>query len=188
MAPTTRSAAVPKMPVSDTAVKAKTGRTWAQWCTILDRAKAQSMSHREVVTLLHEKFGVAEWWQQMVTVGYERARGRRAVNQTSQGFATSVSRTIASSAARAHRAWTDAPLRAAWLPGQRFAVRTASPGKTIRLTWPDETKVEVRITPRTASKCVVEVTHTGLAGTAAVRGAKSFWGARLDALRDVLED
>jgi len=175
------------MPVSDTAVRAKTGRTWAQWCAVLDRAKAQTMSHREVVALLHERFGVGSWWQQMVTVGYERARGRRAVNQTAQGFSTSVSRTIAAPAARARRAWTEAKLRDAWLPGQRFTVRSAAAAKSLRLTWPDGTTVEVRITPRAASKCVVEVTHTGLAGAAAVRGAKSYWGGRLDALRASLE-
>lgn len=177
----------PKMPVSDTAVKAKTGRTWAQWCTLLDRAKADAMSHREVVALLHTKFGVGPWWQQMVAVGYERARGRRLVNQTSQGFSTSVSRTIAASASAAYRAWSDGPARTAWLPSQRFTVRTQVANKSLRITWPDETKVEVRITARGAAKCVVEVTHHGLTGAAAVRGTKSYWGTRLDALRDELE-
>jgi hypothetical protein len=175
--------ATPKMPVSDIAVKAKTGKTWAQWCLVLDRAKAQAMSHREVVALLHGKFGLEPWWQQMVTVGYERARGRRAVNQTARGFSASVSRTLPAAAAAVYHASIDAEARAAWLPRQRFTIRSAIAKKSLRITWPDGTDVEVRLTARAPAKCVVEVTHTGLTGAAAVRGAKSFWGARLDALR-----
>lgn len=177
----------PKMPVSDIAVKAKTGHSWAQWCKLLDREKAEAMSHREVVALLNTKFGVSPWWQQMVTVGYERARGRRVVNQTTQGFSTSVSRTIGAPAAAAFKAWGEGAARTTWLPAQRFTVDTAIASKSLRVTWPDDTKVEVRITARGPSKCVIEVTHAGLAGAAAVRGTKSYWGTRLDALRDVLE-
>jgi hypothetical protein len=160
------------MPVSDIAVKAKTGRTWAQWCTLLDKEKAGEKSHKEISALLESKYEVGEWWCQMVTVGYERSRGKRAVNQTTRGFSASVSRTIASSAAKAHKAWTDDEIRA---------------GKSLRITWPDETNVDVTITPRGKDKCVLAVQHDKLKSAAAVRGAKSFWSQRLDTLRDTLE-
>ncbi len=192
MTPTDRSTppktAVPaKMPVSDIAVKAKTGRTWAQWCALLDKEKAGEKSHKEIAALLETKFAVGEWWCQMVTVGYERSRGKRAVNQTTRGFSASVSRTIASSAAKAHKAWTDAEIRAKWLAGQRFTVRTSTAGKALRITWPDETNVDVTITARGKDKCVLAVQHDKLKSAAAVRGAKSFWSQRLDTLRDTLE-
>jgi hypothetical protein len=184
---TGRPAAAPKMPVSDAAVLAKTGRTWAQWGTVLDRAKASAMTHREIASLLHAKFGVGDWWAQMVTVGYERARGRRAVNETAQGFRAHVSRTVGASAKAVHRAWIDESARAEWLKGQRFTVRSSSAGKSVRLTWPDETTVEVVITAKGAQRSIVAVQHNKLTGAAAVRGAKSFWAARLDALRALLE-
>ncbi len=39
---------------------------------LLDRTGAKEMAHRDIATLLHEKYGVPEWWAQMVTVGYEQ--------------------------------------------------------------------------------------------------------------------
>src|SRR5215831_11165954 len=93
-----------KLPVSDAAVLAKTGCTWERWITTLDRAGAAEMSHREIAQLVHDRYHVGDWWCQMVTVGYERARGRRAVNKTSKGFSAGTSRTIAAPAAKAYRA------------------------------------------------------------------------------------
>jgi hypothetical protein len=182
-----RTVPAAKMPVSDEAVKAKTGRTWAQWCAALDRAKAGTMSHREIAALLHDKFDVGPWWTQMVTVGYERARGRRAVHQTSEGFRASVSRTIEAPAAAVYRRWSDARSRNAWLPRQRFIVRTAIAGHSLRITWPDGTDVQVMIIAKTPKKSVLQVEHGKLAGAAAVRGAKAYWSQRLDALRATLE-
>ena len=181
-----RAPAAAKMPVSAAAVKAKTGRTWAQWCAALDRAKADGLSHREMAALLHTKFELPDWWAQMVAVGYERARGKRAVNQAAQGFRTNISRTIPASAAAIFAAWQDETLRDAWLPRQRFTIRTATARKSLRITWPDGTDVEVTITAKAPKKTVLAVQHGKLASAAAVRGAKSFWGERLDALRDSL--
>ena len=58
--------------MSDEAVKAKTGKTWKQWFEILKRAGASKMSHQEIVGLLTAKHNVGPWWQQMITVSYER--------------------------------------------------------------------------------------------------------------------
>jgi hypothetical protein len=176
-----------KPPVSDAAVLAKTGRTWAQWLTILDRAKAGQLTHREIAVLLREKFAVGAWWCQMVTVGYERARGRRAVNETAQGFRAYASRTIAAPISAVYNAWMTAEARAPWLPGQRFTIRTAARNKSLRITWPDGANVEVGLTAKGPRRTIVAVQHGTLAGAAAVRGAKAFWAARLDALRTLLE-
>jgi len=186
MTGTKRAPATAKMPVSDAAVKAKTGRTWAQWYAVLDRAKAEAMSHREVAAMLHAKHELADWWAQMVTVGYERARGKRAVNQGALGFRTNVSRTILSPASAVYAAWLDEKLRDAWLPRQRFTIRTSIARKSLRISWPDGTDVEVTLTAKGPKKTILSVQHGKLAGAAAVRGCKSYWGERLDALRDVL--
>ena len=176
-----------KMPVSDAAVQAKTGCTWDRWITTLDRAGAAEMSHREIAQLVRDRYHVGDWWCQMVTVGYERARGLRAVNETAKGFAAGTTRTIAASSAKAFRAWTDARARGAWLPKQRFTIRTAIPPRSLRITWPDGADLEVYITAKGANKCVVAVTHGRLKSAPAVRGAKAFWAARRDALRAELE-
>ncbi|MDP2935088.1 MAG: DUF4287 domain-containing protein [Dehalococcoidia bacterium] len=81
--------------IGDTAVKASTGKTWAEWFAILDGAGATRMSHKEIVTYLGEHHQVPEWWQQMVTVTYEQSRGLREKHETPGGFQVSVTKTIA---------------------------------------------------------------------------------------------
>ena len=144
------------------------------------------MSHREIAAMLLAKYDIGDWWAQMVAVGYERAQGRRVVNQTALGFRTNISRTILSPASAVYAAWTDNERRDSWLPGQRFTIRTSIARKSLRITWPDGTDVEVTLTAKGPKKTVLEVQHGKLTGAAAVRGCKSFWSERLDALRDTL--
>jgi hypothetical protein len=66
-------------------------------------------------------------------------------------------------------------------------VRTVIAPRSLRITWPDGALLEVVITAKGANKCVVSVTHNDLKSAPGVRGAKSFWAERLDALRDRLE-
>src|SRR3989442_10802578 len=88
----TGDAKSPRM--SDEAVKAKTGKTWKEWFTILDKAGAKKMTHQEIAKFIDAKHGVGPWWQQMVTVTYEQQSGLRAKHERPEGFQISVSRTI----------------------------------------------------------------------------------------------
>jgi len=56
--------------MSDAVVKAKTGCNWERWVKALDKLGADRLSHREVATLVNQKFEVGPWWGQMLTVGY----------------------------------------------------------------------------------------------------------------------
>ncbi|HET9469636.1 MAG TPA: hypothetical protein VFO24_00940, partial [Usitatibacter sp.] len=67
--------------VGTDAVLRATGRPWSEWLAVLDRAGARTLSHKDIALLLSRKFGVPDWWGQMVTVGYEQARGLRAAGQ-----------------------------------------------------------------------------------------------------------
>lgn len=82
--------------IGDTAVKARTGKTWAEWFANLDGAGATRMSHKEIVAYLGGHHQVPEWWQQMVTVTYEQGRGLREKHETPGGFQVSVTKTISS--------------------------------------------------------------------------------------------
>ena len=82
-------------PVSDAAIAARTGRTWAEWIVALDGAGARDLSHTAIAELVHGRFGVGDWWAQSVTVGYERLTGKRANLQKADGFAASGSLTVA---------------------------------------------------------------------------------------------
>src|SRR5690606_32505275 len=72
--------------MSDEKVKASTGRTWAQWVDVLDKAKAHEWPHKDIAKFIAEQYpSVSGWWCQTVTVGYERIRGLREVNQRRDG-------------------------------------------------------------------------------------------------------
>lgn len=84
---------------SDKAVLAKTGKTWKEWFSLLDKAGGKRLDHRDIVAILSRQFGVGSWWRQMVAVEYERSRGLREIHQTAAGCVASVSKTFAVPAA-----------------------------------------------------------------------------------------
>ena len=65
--------------ISDDAVKAKTGKTWAQWFTILDRLDVKTNGHRHAAMSLYDTYKLNPWWSQAVTIRYEWERGLRTV-------------------------------------------------------------------------------------------------------------
>jgi hypothetical protein len=172
---------------SDAVLEEKTGCTWERWVKTLDHVQAYTWSHREIVTYIHEKYDVPRWWAQAVTVGYERIRGLRAVGQRRDGsFEASKSRTFAVPLVRLYRAFHDSRTRARWLPGVDLTVRTATRGKSMRLTWPDRTSVEVGFTSKGPAKSQVAVQHGKLPDRAAQTRVKQYWAERLDALKGIL--
>jgi hypothetical protein len=172
---------------SDAVLKAKTGCTWERWVKALDHARAHTWPHREIASYVHEKYKIPGWWAQTVTVGYERIKGLRVVGQRRDGsFEANKSRTFAVPLARLYAAFRDARLRARWLPGVDLTVRTATPRKSMRITWPDRTSVAVGFTSRGATKSQVALTHEILPDRAAQARVKQYWAERLEALEQVL--
>ncbi len=172
--------------MSDAAVKAKTGRTWSQWFTLLDKAGAAKMTHKAIAELIATRHKIPGWWAQMVTVGYERARGLRKVNETLSGFRTSVSRTLDAGVDAAFDAWDNAKTRAAFLK-EAVDFSTRNPGKNLRFTW-KVGRVEVRFVVKGPKKTQVTVDHEGLASAADVGKVKAQWSAALNKLGDRLGD
>jgi uncharacterized protein YndB with AHSA1/START domain len=178
--------AAPRM--SDDAVKAKTGKTWKQWFTLLDKAGARKLSHPEIVKHLHEEHGVGPWWRQMVTVTYEQSRGLRKKNQRPDGFQISVSRTVAVPLASLYKAFETEKSRNRWLKEDGLAVRTATANKSIRGAWNEvKTSLEISFVSKGDEKSQVVVTHSKLPNTKASATMKAFWGKALDRLRASLE-
>jgi uncharacterized protein YndB with AHSA1/START domain len=142
--------------------------------------------HRRIAEYVHKKFKVGDWWSQTVTVGYERIKGLRAIGQRRDGtFEAAKSKTFAVSLARLYRSWSDPKFRTKWLPVD-LKVRSASPQKYMRITWPDGTTVVLGFTKKGAEKSQVAVQHTKLSDRAAVMKMKAFWQERLGALGEVL--
>jgi hypothetical protein len=167
-------------PLSDASVKAKTGRTWNQWFALLDKAGAAKMTHAAIAKLIATRHKIPGWWAQAVTVGYERARGMRKVNETLAGFRTSVSRTLDAGKDVAFDAWDNAKTRAAFLK-EAVDFSTRNPGKNLRFTW-KMGRVEVRFVVKGPKKTQVTVDHTGLKSKADVGRFKAQWTEAMDKL------
>lgn len=172
--------------IGSPAVSAKTGKTWPEWFKILDVDGAAEMTHKEIAVHLHETHGVGPWWCQMVTVGYEQARGRRVKHETPQGYSVSRSATLPVPIEVAFEAWKDAKVRNRWLKEKGLTIRKATAPKSVRITWPDETSVEVNLYSKGDAKCQVSVQQNKLADAKAVEKMKKYWGEALQRLKEVL--
>jgi hypothetical protein len=172
--------------MSDAAVKAATGCTWEKWVGALDYAGAREWPHRKIAEYVKKKFGVRDWWTQTVTVGYERICGLREIGQRRGGsYEATKSRTFPVPVTALYDAFANARTRARWLPGVALTVRKATPHRSLRITWPDGSSVEVWLTARDR-KSSAQVAHRKLADKEAVTRTKAFWEERLDALAALL--
>ena len=179
-------AKTPRM--SDEAVEAKTGKNWKQWFAILDKAGAKKMNHQEIAKYLNTEQDVGPWWQQMVTVTYEQARGLRKPNERPDGYQISVSRTVNVPIAKLYKAFANDKARNAWLAEEGLAVRKATANKSMRVTWNDvKTSLEINFYPKGDDKSQVVVQHSKLPNAKASATMKTYWTRALDRLRDSLE-
>jgi len=169
--------------MSDEAVKAKTGRVWAEWFAILDAAGAQQMSHKEIVAVLSEGYGVGAWWQQMITVTYEQARGLREKHEMPSGYQISRSKTLGAPLETVFAAWVDEAQRSSWLPDPGLRPRKANPGKSARFTWIDgQSVVEARFTAKSPARTQVSVQHDKIPDAEQAERMKAYWGEALEKL------
>lgn len=175
--------------MSDEAVKTATGKTWAQWLKILDTAGARKMTHREIAVLLDKRYPeIGGWWCQMVTVGYEQARGMRQKHQKLNGFEIGSSKTVAVSVGDLYRAWRDKKARGRWLCDPEMTIRKATTNKSMRITWPeDDTSLSVNFYAKGRGKSQVALQHGKLANARRAARMKTYWSAQLTRLKEVLE-
>jgi hypothetical protein len=172
---------------SDAALKAATGCTWERWVRALDHAGAHTWTHRDIAKHVSEKYEVPGWWAQSVTVGYERIRGLRAIGQRRGGlWETTKSKTIAVPVDRLFDAWANARARKRWLGDVKLKVRTATKPKSMRITWDDDTSVDVGFFAKGAAKSSVAVAHVKLVSKEDADRRKKFWTERLAALAALL--
>lgn len=172
--------------VSTAAVAKATGHGWNYWLKALDKAGASKLPHKEIAQVLYDRLGLRKnWWVQMVTVGYEQARGLRKPNQNALGFAASVSRTVSVPISALFAAWEDSR-RGEWLP-DAIEVRRQTKNKSMRITWPDGSGVHVNFYAKGGDQAVVSVEHEKLPDERAVQAVKQLWGTTLDRLKATLE-
>jgi uncharacterized protein YndB with AHSA1/START domain len=185
MSPTTKNQ---KPRMSDDSVQAKTGKNWSQWFAILDKAGAKEMSHQQIVKLLNSKYDVGPWWQQMVTVTYEQARGLRQKHEKPSGYEISVSRTVNAPLASVYKKVANERGRSLWLSEDAVTIKKSTPNKSMRMVWKDgKTSLQISFLEKGDGKSQVVVQHGKLPDAKAAAKMKSYWGKALDRLREVVE-
>jgi len=174
--------------MSDEAVKARTGKVWAEWFKILDQAGAKKWRHQEISGYLTEKQKVGPWWSQMIAVPYEHARGIREKFQKCDGeFAASGSRTLNVPMSKLYEAWTDEKLRSRWLPGAKMEITTATRNKSLRAKWDDgKSRLSVNFYAKGAGKAQAAVDHMKLANSKECAKMKNYWFEALNRLESQL--
>jgi hypothetical protein len=174
--------------MSDEAVKARTGKGWMGWFTILNKANANALPHKDVAMLLHEKHAVPGWWAQMITVEYERARGGRQKHERPDGYSVSISKTFAAPLSKLYAATADARLRKKWFPDESFKLSSQTKDKYFRGSWGTEgARLEMGFYAKGEGKSQLAVQVSKLAKKADVEKERGRWKQALGKLNDILK-
>jgi len=180
----------PPLITSDDTIRERTGRGWEEWFDLLDEWGAAQRPHREISRWVADQLGIEPlaWNAQAVTISYERARGGRAVGERENGFAISVTRTMAAPPERLFDAFADDGLRGRWLPGATLRQRTATRPRSARFDYGDgPSRVHVTVDAKGDGRSTVTVGHERLADAGEADRLKAYWRDRLDELRSQVE-
>ncbi|HWZ92095.1 MAG TPA: hypothetical protein VNW92_24700 [Polyangiaceae bacterium] len=173
--------------VSSDAVARRTGKSWAEWFALLDAAGAAELDHKGIVAVLAQRHGVGPWWQQMVTVAYEQARGKREKQDTDDGYQVDVSKTLELPLAKLFRFWAEPAERNKWLADDRFSIHKATASKSIRARWGrGVSRIDVDFLDKGAGKSQVTVQHNRIESPDAAEQMKAYWAKKIRALEALL--
>jgi hypothetical protein len=173
--------------VSSDAVARRTGKSWAEWFALLDAAGAAELDHKGIVAVLAQRHGVGPWWQQMVTVAYEQARGKREKQETDDGYQVGVSKTLELPLAKLFRFWAEPAERNKWLADDRFSIHKATASKSIRARWGrGVSRIDVDFFDKGAGKSQVTVQHNRIESSDAAEQMKAYWAKKIRALEALL--
>lgn len=197
--------------ISDAAVRARTGKSWAQWFAMLDRWGARERTHKEIAAHLHRDLDVTPWWSQMITVEYERRQRGRKIGErpAAAGFSLDVQRTVKSSPQTAFDSFLSAEHLVKWFTkkaradlrvggaysnsdGDTGEFLTLEPPRRARFTWDNKrhcpgTIVEFTVRPSGNGKVAVRVTHSRLKTARDREKMKQGWNWAMDSFKSYLE-
>lgn len=169
--------------ISNEAVLKKTRKGWNEWIQLLEDAGADQWKHKQIALYLYEHHGLDGWWAQMVTVGFEQARGLREKHQTPKGYEISVSKTFQVPADKLFNAWAEGNVRKQWLPEYELQISKSTPSKSIRAVLQDQTRVSIEIYKKGDDRCQLFVQHMKLTDSPAAERSKLFWKSALERLK-----
>ena len=176
-----------KPKIGDEAVKEATGKIWREWFSILGKAGAAEMDHKQIVAWLSRHYQAGDWWTQMVAVTYEQAKGLRDPHQKPDGYEISGSKTVGVPIASLFEAFVNDKKRESWL-GDVLSVRKATKPKSARFDFKGGTLVSANFSAKGEGKSQVGVNHGKIKDAGQAAQMKRFWAAKLEGLRAMLEE
>src|SRR5215211_262037 len=175
--------------VSDAAVQRATGKSWDEWFALLDAWQGTTHNHTEIARHVHETYGIDGWWAQSVTVGYERARGMRALHERPDGFSMNASKTFPVPVERLFAAFVEHDERERWLEAVELRPRTSQPPRSARFdVLPGETRLAVTFVAKGPQKAAAQLQQDRLANAEDVARWKALWKEQLGHLAAVMEE
>lgn len=193
--------------VSDEAMVRATEKTSAQWYEMFDKENGQLWSHAERIGFVRRHGVLAGWWQQVITVNYERARGLRLLGETKgAGFEFGISRTFRVTPERAWEILTSGVGLEAWagdgvevelrkgasqqMKGKRVEVRGVTQNIRLRLALTadgvPQRIIQLSIVPAPDGKASVRFHEENLPGVAARKRADRKWNDIMDEVESIL--
>lgn len=170
--------------VSDDAVRSATGRSWNEWCDLIDAWPGRDDGHTAIAAYLLKNFDVDGWWAQSVTGGYERITGRRLPNQHPDGtFTANKSKTVTADGDRLRAMLLSDDERSDLFPGVYTELKSRPTTKALRIAIGGGTAV-FGFDPSTDGRLKVTIQHRGLSSVEAVGEWKFYWSDWLDAIDD----
>lgn len=177
--------------VSEEAMVKASGHGREHWYPILDEMSKQYEKRSDLTKSFHEAYAdsVSAWWCQMITVQWERDRGKRVLNESCTGsFQVSASKTMVGDA---EFVWAKL-LTSPWLENADFSegaefesgsaravVRAARPDKMLRIWWYDhadnhKSVIEVSLWP-SGEKTSLRFRHHELPLESDVESMRARW-------------
>jgi hypothetical protein len=191
-------AARAKGSLSDAKSIEKTGHDLTHWFAILDRFGGIEKGHTASTELLYKHHDVPGWYCQGIVVAYERARGKRVMNQKCDGsFEVSVSKVINVTTETLIKALSDPKQRKRWStktepalvkaleaglkdPKSKGFVMKANGEARHRYKW-DGMTVQFNLYPKGPGKTSIVAQQT-LPGAEAVEPYRALWKAAFAAI------
>lgn len=193
--------------VSDESCTRATGKTTAEWNALFDAEHAQFWSHAERIGFVRRHGVLQGWWQQVLTVNYERARGLQILGDTQgAGFEFGLSRTFPVAPEKAWATLTTGVGLEAWagdqvevelrkgahqdLKGKRIEVRSLTPGVRIKLVFKEPgvpaRTFQMSVVPAPEGKTAIRFHEENLPGVAAKKRADRKWNEIMDEVETIL--
>jgi hypothetical protein len=191
--------------MSDATSLKKTGHDLAHWFDILDRFGGIEKGHTASADLLDKQHDVPGWYCQGIVVAYERARGKRVMNQRCDGaFEVSVSKVMAAKTPALVKAFTDSKKRKEWSvdadaglvkaleaglkdPKSKGFITRPDGQARFRFKW-DGMTVQFNLYPKGPGKTSIVAQQMKLADAKAVDRYRGLWKTAFTAIAAMLSE